>query len=131
MVGYAATARIRTEDHRSPEASITTVPIGGKRPASTRPAYRGTEDMDKPPGAGAFVGDVHAAILMAIGCIGYVTNGAVRELPRVHEMGFHMFAGNVAVSHAYAHIFDFGSVVKVGGWRFARATCCTQISTVC
>ncbi len=116
MVGYAATARIRTEEP----------PIAGGQyhyrsdwwnnvlqvPA---PRIVVLEDMDKPPGAGAFVGDVHAAILMAIGCIGYVTNGAVRELPRVHEMGFHMFAGNVAVSHAYAHIFDFGSVVKVGG----------------
>jgi regulator of RNase E activity RraA len=26
-----------------------------------------------------------------------------------------MFAGNVSVSHAYAHIFDFGGPVKVGG----------------
>lgn len=26
-----------------------------------------------------------------------------------------MFAGNVSVSHAYAHIFDFGCAVEVGG----------------
>lgn len=116
MVGYAATARLRTEEP----------PIAGTHyhyrvdwwnnimqvPA---PRIAVIEDMDKPPGAGAFVGDVHAAILMAVGCIGYVTNGAVRELPRVRKLGFHMFAGNIAVSHAYAHIFDFGAAIEVGG----------------
>jgi len=64
---------------------------------------------------GAFLGDMQAAILRALGCVGYVTDGAVRDLPRVKDLGLHLFAGNVAVSHAYAHIFDFGSTVKVGG----------------
>jgi regulator of RNase E activity RraA len=73
------------------------------------------EDMDDPPGRGAFVGDMHAAILQALGCIGYVTNGAVRELPAVRASGFQLFAGSVAVSHAYAHIFEIGTPVVVGG----------------
>jgi regulator of RNase E activity RraA len=58
---------------------------------------------------------MHAAILGALGCIGYVTNGAVREVPAVRAMGFHLFAGSVAVSHAYAHIFEIGAEVRVGG----------------
>ena len=58
---------------------------------------------------------MHAAILKALGCIGYVTNGAVRELPSVQTMGLQLFAGNVAVSHAYAHIFDLGAVLNIGG----------------
>jgi len=73
------------------------------------------EDLDKPPGVGAFLGDMHAAILRALGCVGYVTDGAVRELPQIKDLGMQLFAGSVAVSHAYAHIFDFGSKVKVGG----------------
>ena len=73
------------------------------------------EDMDDPPGRGAFVGDMHAAILKALGCVGYVTNGAVRELPSVRKMGIQLFAGNVAVSHAYAHIFEIGAAISVGG----------------
>jgi regulator of RNase E activity RraA len=28
-----------------------------------------------------------------------------------------MFAGNVAVSHAYAHVFDFGGTVAVSGLK--------------
>lgn len=37
------------------------------------------------------------------------------ELPAVRAMGFQLFAGSVAVSHAYAHIFEIATVVKVGG----------------
>jgi 4-hydroxy-4-methyl-2-oxoglutarate aldolase len=116
MVGYAATARLRTgeppmsgrtyHDRYDWWNSILQVPA---------PRIVVMEDLDKPPGVGAFLGDVHAAILKALGCIGYVTDGAVRELPRVREQGFHLFAGNIAVSHAYAHIFDLGSVVRIGG----------------
>ncbi len=114
-VGYAATARLRSGEP----------PIGGGNfhdradfwnsilqiPA---PRILVLEDMDERPGRGAFVGDMHAAILKALGCVGYLTNGAVRELPAVRAMGMQLFAGSLAVSHAYAHIFDIGAVVKVG-----------------
>lgn len=116
MVGYAATARLRAgeppitggsyHDRADWWNSILQVPP---------PRIAVLEDMDKPPGIGAFLGDMHAAILRALGCVGYVTDGAVREIPRVRDIGLHLFAGNVAVSHAYAHIFDFGSTVRVGG----------------
>jgi 4-hydroxy-4-methyl-2-oxoglutarate aldolase len=58
---------------------------------------------------------MHASILKALGCIGSLTNGAVRELPSVRMMGIQLFAGSVAVSHAYAHIFDMGASVNIGG----------------
>jgi 4-hydroxy-4-methyl-2-oxoglutarate aldolase len=116
LVGYAATARLRSgeppmtgrsyHDRADWWNSILQVPP---------PRIVVLEDLDKPPGLGAFLGDMHAAILKALGCVGYVTGGAVRELPRVRDLGLQLFAGNVAVSHAYAHIFDFGSTVKVGG----------------
>jgi 4-hydroxy-4-methyl-2-oxoglutarate aldolase len=116
MVGYAATARLRTGEP----------PIAGKLYLDRSDWWKSIldvpeprivvlEDLDKPPGLGAFLGDMHASILKALGCVGYVTDGAVRELPQVKELGFHLFAGNVAVSHAYAHLFDFGAGVKVGG----------------
>jgi regulator of RNase E activity RraA len=73
------------------------------------------EDVDDPPGLGAFVGEVHANILLSLGCVGVVTNGAVRDLPDVRVTELQMFAANVSVSHAYAHVFDFGSKVRVGG----------------
>ncbi len=115
MVGYAATARLRSgeppivgtfRDRADFWNSILEIPA---------PRILVLEDMDDPPGRGAFVGDVHAAILKALGCVGYLTNGAVRELPSVRKMGIELFAGSVAVSHAYAHIFDHGAKINVGG----------------
>lgn len=116
MVGYAVTARLRSGEppmkggvfHDRSEfwKSILMVPA---------PRILVLQDMDDVPGRGAFIGDVHASILRALSCVGCVTNGAVRELPAVHALGVQLFAGNVAVSHAYAHIFDLGSEITIGG----------------
>lgn len=73
------------------------------------------QDMDQQPGLGAFVGEVHANILAALGCVAVVTNGAVRDVPEIRRTKLQFFAGNVCVSHAYAHLFDFGGAVEVGG----------------
>ena len=67
------------------------------------------EDLDSHPrGLGPCVGDVHANILRALGCVGVVTNGAVRNLEAARALKFQMFAGNLSVSHAFSHILDFG-----------------------
>ena len=115
MVGYAATARLRSGEPPIAGSYHDRVDWWNSILRVPAPRIVVMEDLDERPGVGAFLGDMHAAILRALGCVGYVTNGAVRELPRVRETGLHLFAGNVAVSHAYAHIFDFGSKVKVGG----------------
>jgi 4-hydroxy-4-methyl-2-oxoglutarate aldolase len=116
MVGYAGTARLRSgeppmvgstfHDRGDFWNSILQIPP---------PRILVLEDKDHPPGGGAFVGDMHSAILKALGCVGYLTNGAVRELPSVRAMGIQLFAGSVAVSRAYAYIFDVAAAISVGG----------------
>jgi len=118
MVGYAATGRIRTAaaptarywyyDHLDWWEYLTTIPA---------PRVIVLEDMDTRPGRGALFGEIHAQIGRALGCIGYVTNGAVRDLPGIERTGFHLFAQGVSVSHAYAHVVDFGQPVEVAGLR--------------
>jgi regulator of RNase E activity RraA len=66
---------------------------------------------------GAFVGEIHASIGRALKCLGCVTNGAVRDLPAVEDLGFQLFAGSLAVSHSYAHIIEFGEPVEIGGLK--------------
>jgi len=82
-----------------------------------KPTVMVLQDADRKPGAGAFVGEIHAVIGRALSCVGCVTNGAVRDLPAVKAMGFHLFAGYVSVSHSYAHIIDFGEPVEIGGLK--------------
>ena len=72
------------------------------------------EDIDPRPGTGALVGAVHAHLFTALECVAVITNGAVRDLPQVRAIPFHMFAGSVAVSHAYAHIVEMQTPVTVG-----------------
>ncbi len=79
------------------------------------PRVLAVEDIDRHPGMGAFLGEVHANIFKALGCVGVVTNGAVRNLPAVQALGFHVFASNVTVSHAYMHIVEAGEPVRIGG----------------
>ena len=109
VVGYAVTARIRCSapppvghsyhDRTDWWNYIVSVPA---------PRIVVVQDVDERPGLGAFVGDVHAHILQALGCVAYATNGSVRDLDDVHDLGFQFFASGVAVSHAFAHIVDFG-----------------------
>jgi regulator of RNase E activity RraA len=115
VVGYAATLRVRTSDPPMDGDSyyyrldwldhLLSVPA---------PRVLVIQDLDRQPGLGAFIGEVHANILKAMGCAAVATNGAVRDLEGVRALEFQMFAGNLSVSHAFAHLFDFGGPVEVG-----------------
>jgi 4-hydroxy-4-methyl-2-oxoglutarate aldolase len=117
IVGYAATARIKTANPPMEGHGYSYQRTDWWKHILSIPAPRIVvmEDVDDPAGLGAFVGEVNANILLTLRCGGIVTNGGVRDLDEVRRSGFQMFAGNVSVSHAYAHIFDFGGPVKVGG----------------
>jgi 4-hydroxy-4-methyl-2-oxoglutarate aldolase len=73
------------------------------------------QDIATRPGLGSLVGAVHMNILRALNCIGVVTNGSVRDIPAAESAGFHFFARNVAVSHAYVHVVEIGKPVEIGG----------------
>jgi len=125
IVGYAVTGRIRTSGP----------PLAGSLPPPAHlsfhhrsdwwdyvlslPAPRVVimQDVDRSPGLGALMGDLHVTICQALGCVAYVTNGAVRDLTTVKDTGFQFFAGQVSVSHAYAHVHDFGEPIEIGGLR--------------
>ena len=116
VVGYAVTLRIKCADPRKdghPYVDRTEWWACLKDLPSPRIVV--IEDIDAQPGRGAFIGEVHAAILAALGCVGVLTNGAVRDLPVLTKAGFHAFAGSATVSHAYSHIVEFGVPVKVAG----------------
>jgi regulator of RNase E activity RraA len=72
------------------------------------------QDIDDPPGYGAFWGEVQSNVHKSLGCQGVVTNGCVRDIPMIAS-GFQMLAGSIAPSHAFVHVVDFGSAVTVHG----------------
>jgi regulator of RNase E activity RraA len=72
------------------------------------------QDLDDYP-LGSFWGEVNANIHRALGCVGTVTNGGVRDLDEVEALGFHLFASHIHVSHAYVHVVEVGTPVEFGG----------------
>lgn len=115
LVGYAVTAVIRAEQAPSDGHRAST--YGWWDYVQTIPAPRVivVHDLDEPRGQGAQWGEVQANLHKALGCVGTVTDGSVRDLDEVRALGFQFVAAHVSVSHAYVHMVDFGLPVKVGG----------------
>lgn len=115
LVGYAVPALIRAEpepqeDHRASVFAwwdyVLSLPA---------PRIVVVHDLDDPRGQGAQWGEVQGNIHRALGCVGVVTDGSVRDLDEVRALGFQFAAAHVSVSHAWVHMVDFGLAVKVGG----------------
>jgi regulator of RNase E activity RraA len=65
-------------------------------------------------GFGAFWGEVQSAVHKALGCLGVVTDGSIRDIPQ-WAPGFQALAGSIGPSHAYVHADNFGGEVRVAG----------------
>ena len=92
MVGFAATATIVARG----AASSDWVGAGNEglyahaRTIRT-PRVVVVKDLDDPPVHGSLWGEVHATIFGALGCVGCVTDGAVRDLDEARAMRFHFW----------------------------------------
>jgi regulator of RNase E activity RraA len=73
------------------------------------------EDLDgEHVGYGAFWGEVQSNVHKALGALGVVTSGSIRDIPMIVP-GFQMLAGSIVPSHAYVHVVDYGIDVNVAG----------------
>ena len=118
MVGYAVTGRIRSS--RPPVSGrcyYDRMDFWNYLASMPEPRVLVLQDVDPAQGFGAFVGEIHATICQALHCVGYISNGSVRDLPAVRALGFQLFSGSVAVSHAYSHMVEFGEPVEIGGLK--------------
>ncbi len=115
LVGYAVTAIIRAEPQPLKGHRASTFEWWEYVQSIPAPRVIVVHDVDDPRGQGAQWGEVQANIHKALGCVGVVTDGSVRDLDEVRALGFQFAAAHVSVSHAYVHMIDFGLPVKVGG----------------
>jgi regulator of RNase E activity RraA len=115
MVGYAATCTMIASRPASVEEKGLNEEMWRHILSIPAPRVIVVQDLDDPPAIGAMWGEVNGTIHKALGCAGVVTNGGVRDLDEVRAMGFHFFAGHVIPSHAYEHIVEVGTSVRVGG----------------
>ena len=65
-------------------------------------------------GFGAFWGEVQSAVHKALGCLGVITDGSIRDIDQ-WAPGFQALAGSIGPSHAFVHAESFGGEVRVAG----------------
>ena len=117
MVGFAKTVTIRAKDaFGMGDASYIQRRLDylDYVAAEPKPSVMVIEDLDEEPGYGAFWGEVQSNVHQALGCLGTVTNGSIRDIPMIPP-GFQMLAGSIGPSHAYVHMVEYGVDVKVHG----------------
>jgi len=118
VVGYARTAIIRSrEPHQrnAAEAKAQRLSYYEYIAKAPLPSLAVLQDIDGPDtGFGAFWGEVQTNVHKALGCIGTITDGSVRDIDQMAP-GFFVLAGSIMPSHAHVHLVDFGGTVSVAG----------------
>ncbi|MBS1809442.1 MAG: RraA family protein [Acidobacteria bacterium] len=73
------------------------------------------QDLDKPNTFGSFWGEVNSNVHRALGCVGTIVDGAIRDVDEMTYAGFKALARRMCVGHAYNWPVQWGGEVEVFG----------------
>jgi 4-hydroxy-4-methyl-2-oxoglutarate aldolase len=118
MVGYAVTVVIQPSDKSHREANPDAWNEYRRYVASVPgPKIVVVQDLDKPRVIGAFWGEVNSNMHRALGCVGTIVDGAIRDVDEMTNAGFKALARRFCVGHAHVHPIRWGCEVEVFGRR--------------
>lgn len=116
MVGYAVTVTIEPSNpvprKANPNAFLEYLSYVA---SVSGPKIIVVQDLDKPRTAGSFWGEVNSSIHRALGCVGTITDGAIRDLDEMTAAGFKALARRLCVGHAHVTAVRWGCEVEVFG----------------
>lgn len=75
------------------------------------------QDLDKPAVLGSTWGEVMSNMHRAMGCVGTITDGAIRDVDEMTNAGFKALARRLCVGHAKVTPVRWGCPVEVFGTR--------------
>jgi len=105
MVGYAVTVKIHPGDIGIVEKHGATGRKGMWSFMSSLPSEIPkivvVEDATKPVIYGSMWGEVNATFFKSVGALGCITDGGVRDLDEMKNVGFHAMSRGVTISHSY------------------------------
>ena len=116
MVGYAVTVVIEPSNKAHRAAN----PNAGNEYRRYMASVPGpkiviVQDLDKPRVIGSFWGEVNSNIHRALGCVGTITDGAIRDVDEMTNAGFKALARRLCVGHAHVHPVRWNCEVEVFG----------------
>ncbi len=117
MCGYAVTVEIEPgnprHQHEQPDAQREYMRYLAGIPG---PKIVIVKDLVK-PFIGSFWGEVNANMHKAMGCVGTITDGCVRDTDEMTNAGFKALARSTCVGHAYAAPVQWGIELEVFGCK--------------
>ena len=122
MVGYAVTCTAdSTTEGRSDGAGL--IGLWAALEAAPKPAVLGIKDVGPDPRKGCHMGEIMATIAKALGAVGCVSDGGLRDVREVEALGgFQYFCPGFVVSHGQPVILDVDVPVAVHGLSIEPGT---------
>ncbi len=116
MAGYAVTVVIEpgNDEHpnNNPEAWAQYRDYVANVPG---PKIVIVQDLDKPVLYGAFWGEVNSNVHKALGCVGSIIDGGIRDVDEMNNVGFKVLSRGLCVGHANSYPIRWNCEVEVFG----------------
>ncbi len=118
MVGYAVTLQVEPSnpEHRTRQPD-NWADYRRHVAACPGPKIVVVQDLDKPRVIGSFWGEVTSNTHRLLGCVGTITDGAIRDVDEMTNAGFKALARRLCVGHAHVVPVRWGIPVEVFGQR--------------
>ena len=118
MVGYAVTLVIQPSNPEHRKRALSGWSEYRKYIASqSGPKIVVVQDLDKPRVIGSFWGEVNANVHRSLGCVGTITDGAIRDVGEMTNAGLKAIARRLCVGHAWSWPVRWDCEVEVFGQR--------------
>jgi len=115
MIGYAITVTFEPSKKEHAKNSLQRWSEYRRYVASIPgPKIVVLQDIDPEP-IGSFWGEVCSNMHRALGCVGTITDGAIRDVDEMMNAGFKAIAKRLCVGHAYSVPVSWGIPVEVFG----------------
>ena len=120
MVGYAVTIVIEPSNKAHRAANPNAGEEYRRYVASVPgPKIVIVQDLDKPQVIGSCWGEVNSNVHRAMGCVGTIVDGAIRDVDEMTNAGFKALARRLCVGHAHVHPVRWNCEVEVFGRKIS------------
>ena len=117
MVGYALTVTVDSTTADVPRDDQVWREWVLAMQAAPKPIVLVFQDVGPQPRKSAHMGDFMTTLARRLGVVGLVTDGGVRDLLEVQQLGFHFFAAGVVPSHGNPRLLSVNVPVTIDGVR--------------